>query len=121
TLGLNASAGVNTNATAPAEASANVNGCLDIGAGLDVNAGADASFFGFFDKNTKVNLFTKKFDLYNKCFGTSTKREISQSRISRRRAPLRMLKRDLTCPTFSADIVSVIDEVVSAADIKALP
>uniref|UniRef100_A0A0W0EY55 DUF7223 domain-containing protein n=1 Tax=Moniliophthora roreri TaxID=221103 RepID=A0A0W0EY55_MONRR len=121
TLSLEASASVSTNITTPVETQASVNGCLDVGTGIDVNAGADASFFGLFDKNTKVNLFTKKFDLFKKCLGTSTKREISQPRISRRRAPLRMLKRDLTCPTFATDIVSVVDEEVSAADIKALP
>jgi hypothetical protein len=39
-------------------------GCIEIGAGLDVNAGADASFFGLFDQGTKVNLFTKKFQIF---------------------------------------------------------
>ncbi|ESK93406.1 hypothetical protein Moror_1817 [Moniliophthora roreri MCA 2997] len=121
TLSLNASASVSTNITTPVETQANVTGCLDVGTGLDVNAGADASFFKIFDKNTKVNLFTKKFDLFNKCVGTNTKREVSQLHVSRRRAPLRMLKRDLTCPTFATDIVSVVDEAISAADIKALP
>uniref|UniRef100_A0A0W0EY52 DUF7223 domain-containing protein n=1 Tax=Moniliophthora roreri TaxID=221103 RepID=A0A0W0EY52_MONRR len=121
TLSLNASASVSTNITTPVETQANVTGCLDVGTGLDVNAGADASFFKIFDKNTKVNLFTKKFDLFNKCLGTNTKREVSQLHVSRRRAPLRMLKRDLTCPTFATDIVSVVDEAISTADIKALP
>jgi hypothetical protein len=50
--------------TATTNTSASFGGCVDVSAGLDVNAGADASFFGLFDAQTKVNLFTKKFDLF---------------------------------------------------------
>lgn len=39
-------------------------GCIEIGAGLDVNAGADADFFGLFNPSTKVNLFSKKFQIF---------------------------------------------------------
>lgn len=44
-----------------------INGCIDVDAGLDVYAGADASFFGLFDKSTKVTLFTRDWDLYTVC------------------------------------------------------
>lgn len=39
-------------------------GCIEVGAGLDVNAGADADFFGLFNPSTKVNLFSKKFQIF---------------------------------------------------------
>ncbi|KAK7049915.1 hypothetical protein VNI00_005345 [Paramarasmius palmivorus] len=122
TLSLEASASVSTNITTPVETKASVKGCVDVGTGLDVNAGADASFFGLFDKNSKVNLFTKKFDLFNKCLGSGTnaRRELPRTSISRR-SPLRMQRRELTCPTFgAADIISAIDEDVPAADIREL-
>ncbi|PPR03912.1 hypothetical protein CVT24_008115, partial [Panaeolus cyanescens] len=50
-------------------------GCFTIDAGLSVNAGANANFFGLFDKNTKVQLFNKEFELFKKCFGDKAKRD----------------------------------------------
>ncbi|KAF8154920.1 hypothetical protein B0H34DRAFT_783905 [Crassisporium funariophilum] len=70
-------------------------GCFEIDAGLDVNAGADADFFGLFNAGTKVELFSKKFDLFKvsfsshprlitsgKCFGSQagTRRSVIPSR-----------------------------------------
>lgn len=62
-LNLNAGAGAAIDGTK----SAGVDGCVDVGTGLAVQAGADASFFGLFDTNTKVDLFKKDFELFKVC------------------------------------------------------
>ncbi|KAG9224484.1 hypothetical protein CCMSSC00406_0007677 [Pleurotus cornucopiae] len=93
-------------------ASAGVEGCVDITAGLSVDAGVDANFFGLFDPTTKLNLFSKQFELFSKCFGAATKREYSE-------VPQYLHKRALTCTRTSdpASIVSVVKEI--AVQIKA--
>lgn len=65
-----ASAGASTKSGKAASASAQ--GCVDLSSGLDVNAGAQGSFFGLFDKSTQVTLFSKDFELFQKCFNAST-------------------------------------------------
>ncbi|KAK7052598.1 hypothetical protein R3P38DRAFT_3172892 [Favolaschia claudopus] len=117
TLTLDASAEAGVSTTDGAAASGQVNGCIDVGAGLDVNAGATADFFGLFDKSTKINLFTKKFDLFKKCLGTKTKRDDVvfpriESSLTRRA--------DLGCPAAIANLVKAIDEPVAASSITAL-
>ncbi|KAJ8693171.1 hypothetical protein PTI98_010412 [Pleurotus ostreatus] len=93
-------------------ASARIEGCVDINAGLSVDAGVDANFFGLFDPTTKLNIFSKRFELFSKCFGAATKREFSE-------VPKYLHKRALTCTRTSdpASIVSVVKEI--AAQIKA--
>ncbi|KAF4571662.1 hypothetical protein EYR36_009005 [Pleurotus pulmonarius] len=93
-------------------ASASIEGCVDINAGLSVDAGVDANFFGLFDPTTKLNIFSKRFELFSKCFGAATKREYSE-------VPEYLHKRALTCTRTSdpASIVSVVKEI--AAQIKA--
>ncbi|KAJ6608508.1 hypothetical protein B0H10DRAFT_2226802 [Mycena sp. CBHHK59/15] len=49
--------------SATTAADASFGGSFVISAGLDVNAGATGSFFGLFDKSTKVSLFKKDFEL----------------------------------------------------------
>ncbi|KAL0576061.1 hypothetical protein V5O48_005919 [Marasmius crinis-equi] len=121
TLSLDAGATASTNGTK----STTVNGCFDVGAGFDVNAGADASFFGLFDKNTQVNLFTKKFDLFKKCL-PGAKRELPRrhwhsQRMTRRSAFLLNKRAGLTCTVGSlSDLVSIADEALPAAQIKAV-
>ncbi|KAH8800124.1 hypothetical protein DL96DRAFT_1564419 [Flagelloscypha sp. PMI_526] len=56
-----------------ATASASFGGCFDVFAQLDVNAGVEGSLFGLFDATQDVNLFTKKFDLFKKCFGNQAR------------------------------------------------
>ncbi|KAK1226351.1 hypothetical protein PQX77_010678 [Marasmius sp. AFHP31] len=118
---------LDANATASTDGSksGDVNGCIDVGSGFDVNAGADASFFGLFDKSTKVNLFTKKFELFKKCLPGSTQKRYLPSRqpqrMSRRSAFLLNKRVDLTCPTVSlGDVISIVDEALPAAGIKAV-
>ncbi|EDR09994.1 uncharacterized protein LACBIDRAFT_317836 [Laccaria bicolor S238N-H82] len=48
------------------------NGCFGIGAGFNVNAGASAALFGIFNPKVKLPLLSKNFDVFKKCFGTST-------------------------------------------------
>ncbi|KAF7303590.1 hypothetical protein MIND_00588300 [Mycena indigotica] len=116
---------------------AQLDGCVDIGAGLAIDAGADGQFFDIFDFAPKVNLFTKNFDFFKKCFGVqanSTKREaelpsisdfghyeMSRSRVRRRDLATRALT--LTCPpSSSADstskLVSVANSVIGSSSIK---
>ncbi|KAG7095281.1 hypothetical protein E1B28_006053 [Marasmius oreades] len=123
TLSLDAVAAASTDGTQ----STSVNGCIDVASGFDVNAGADASFFDLFDSNTKVNLFTKKFQLFKKCLpGSETKASLTrrvQRRMSRRSAFLAKLDKraSLTCPGVSFEnIVSVVDEALPATQIEAL-
>ncbi|RDB30203.1 hypothetical protein Hypma_010439 [Hypsizygus marmoreus] len=108
-LTLNAAANTGTGGT-----SASVDGCVDADAGLNVHAGADGSFFGLFDKSTAVTLFSKQFDIYQKCFSAAKRDSIvSISRASRtsraiemktRRSELALLPRgfSLACPAVSA-------------------
>lgn len=56
--------GVDTGLVATKDINGNFGGCIEIGAGLDVNAGADANFFGLFDQNTKIPLFSKEFQIF---------------------------------------------------------
>ncbi|THU98958.1 hypothetical protein K435DRAFT_795246 [Dendrothele bispora CBS 962.96] len=49
--------------------SGNFGGCFEILAGLDVNAGAEGNLFDIFDDSTQVTLFSKEFQLFQKCFG----------------------------------------------------
>jgi hypothetical protein len=122
------------------EGSASFSGCVDIGTGLDVNAGASGDFFGLFNKDTTVTLFSKNFELFNKCFGGSVARRSLPPAISSRsfargysrfatRAPRwetpeivgRAAVLDLLCPAGSTPAAeTVADLTVAAADIKQL-
>ncbi|KAH9475749.1 hypothetical protein JR316_0011308 [Psilocybe cubensis] len=110
-------------------------GCFDIEAALDVSAGADGSFFGLFDKSTKVDLFNKKFEILKKCFGSggdaarrdlasvSALRSRSASRLFFSRDNLAVKARDsgLTCsPVADAQQQDIADQTVAASDIKQL-
>ncbi|KAF8066939.1 hypothetical protein FPV67DRAFT_1417007 [Lyophyllum atratum] len=93
------------------DASASFGGCFRIGAGLDVNAGADASFFGLFDQNTKVSLFSKKFEIFKKCFGNAKRSLPLPTKLTRGPAQ----KRALICSAADAGAaVSVADQIVQA-------
>ncbi|KAJ7929627.1 hypothetical protein B0H13DRAFT_1964126 [Mycena leptocephala] len=119
TMSLEAAATAGVSTTDPASASGSVNGCVDIGAGIDVNVGASADFFGLFDPSTKVNVFTKKFDLFKKCLGTgATRRNVAREIITIESSLTR--RADLGCPAALAKLVSAVDEPVVASSIKAL-
>ncbi|KAL5478586.1 hypothetical protein ACEPAI_2770 [Sanghuangporus weigelae] len=78
-LGLAAGASASVDSTGATSASAQVGGCVDINGGVSVNAGSDASFFGLFDANTEIALFSKDFDFFKKCFEESTSDSSSAS------------------------------------------
>jgi hypothetical protein len=56
----------NADENTPSQSSGNASfsGCFEIDGALDVNAGATGSFFDLFDANTKVNLFSKDFEIF---------------------------------------------------------
>lgn len=94
-------------------------GCFEVKAGLDVTAGADSGFFGLFDGNTQVSLFSKSFELFKKCFGSQASRR--STRVSRLEQGSETLNRraGLACPgTNIGAPVSVTSQQVSAANIK---
>lgn len=47
--------------------STSVDGCIGSGVAINVNAGVQGSFFSLFDQSTKVNLFTKDFEISKVC------------------------------------------------------
>ncbi|KAF7297644.1 hypothetical protein MKEN_01387500 [Mycena kentingensis (nom. inval.)] len=126
-LNLDASATMTLSLDAQADASAStdgnsadasVKGCIDVGAELAVNAGADASFFGLFDPSTSINLFDKKFNLFNKCAGASTRRDVDAFLIARRAETTLMRRVDLGCPAAIGNLVKAFDDPVVASSIK---
>ncbi|KAJ6480354.1 hypothetical protein C8R45DRAFT_351910 [Mycena sanguinolenta] len=115
TLSLDASADAGVSTDSGSSASGTVNGCVDIGAGLDVNAGASADFFGLFDSSTKETLFSKQFDLFQTCLGSgSSRREVSKRQVLQSGLTRRA---DLGCPSALANLVSAVDQTVSASSI----
>ncbi|KJA17632.1 hypothetical protein HYPSUDRAFT_205982 [Hypholoma sublateritium FD-334 SS-4] len=118
-----------TNSTSvPVSASANgtFSGCFEIDGGLDVNAGATGSFFGIFNKSTQVELFSKEFQIFKKCFASSAT-TVKRSIVPRRSTLLRNTraakrttpeKRAFTLQCSSVDssaLQSLIDTTVSAS------
>ncbi|KAJ3506385.1 hypothetical protein NLJ89_g6898 [Agrocybe chaxingu] len=116
-------------------ASTSFGGCFEIGAGLDVNVGANADFFGLFNPETSISLFTQRFELFKRCFGdsVSTKREVPSlpyhrrsfsrfgARAPRSVTPVPVFKRgvlDLLCPANLPAAVSVTEDTITAAEIK---
>ncbi|KAG6820027.1 hypothetical protein H0H93_006365 [Arthromyces matolae] len=111
-----ASTSAKTNALdVSSDSNASFGGCFRINAGLDVNAGADGDFFGLFDQNTKVSLFSKQFEILKKCFGNQKRSlddlpSLMTSSFKKRAG--------LTCPTSgSSSPVSVADQLVQAGTI----
>lgn len=101
TLNAKAEASVALTDVTTTSASAGVDGCVDVGTGFDVNAGADGSFFGIFDKNTKVNLFSKKFDLFkvSSCAYLSAWMSKLMRNESRNASVLRLLEESSRAPS----------------------
>ncbi|KAJ7058970.1 hypothetical protein C8F01DRAFT_1147659 [Mycena amicta] len=120
--------------------SAELDGCVDIGAGLSINAGSQGDLFDLFEFAPQVNLFTKNFDFFKKCFGaqantTSTKRELELQpmslaefqhyEVSRggeaiRRRDMEKRASTLSCPTSGSTIslVSVANSIIGSSSIK---
>ncbi|KDQ51373.1 hypothetical protein JAAARDRAFT_41224 [Jaapia argillacea MUCL 33604] len=99
-----------------------VNGCVDVQSALNVNAGAQGTFLGLFDASTQVPLFSKTFDIFKKCFGTSSsvtipRRSVGEQRrvIRSRHARLASKRAGLTCSVGIAGPVSLANEVLNSA------
>ncbi|KAG6907149.1 hypothetical protein DXG01_010326 [Tephrocybe rancida] len=78
TMTLNAAASASvgvetTNKAVTKGASASVDGCISASTAFNVNAGAKGSFFGIFDKGTKVLLFGKDSELFKVCLFRKTR------------------------------------------------
>ncbi|KAJ7495528.1 hypothetical protein FB451DRAFT_1077168 [Mycena latifolia] len=97
----------------------------DDGSDSDVDTGATGSFFGLFDKSTKVSLFKKDFELLSKTFGDNsdgTSDGGSDARRSlfrlARRVPraqrLALQRRGFSCLSSESEPVSLADESVPA-------
>ncbi|KAI8969672.1 hypothetical protein BD414DRAFT_428107 [Trametes punicea] len=122
-LNLDADAALDLSLTAAAEASTSTSGndagtdfggCVDITSGLNVNAGANADFFTIFKKDTSVSLFQKTFDLFKKCFGSSSARRAYTGRAIH----AKLLARDggISCPSSPLGAAeSVVNETVSGS------
>ncbi|KAF9474083.1 hypothetical protein BDN70DRAFT_340803 [Pholiota conissans] len=113
------------------QTSASFGGCLEVDATLDVNAGASGSFFGLFDKSTKVDLFNKKFEVLKKCFGSeAAKRSLPRRRLLSilphgRATSISLPQRRafaLQCPSTSENTgeaqQNLVDETVAASSIQ---
>ncbi|KAJ7479731.1 hypothetical protein FB451DRAFT_1086295 [Mycena latifolia] len=76
-------------------------GCVQVQGGIDVNAGAQGEFFHLFDDLVSVLLFSKKFEIFKKCFGDGTTTAPAATRRRMRRVSRweRLQSRGLfTCP-----------------------
>ncbi|KAJ7174894.1 hypothetical protein C8R46DRAFT_1347894 [Mycena filopes] len=112
--------GAATNSTdaavaARADTSTSFGGCVQVNGNIAVNAGAKGDFFGLFDKDAQVSLFSKEFQIFKKCFGdgaTATRRRM------RRMSARLLLARDFTCPAAdAAKPASITDGTVASSSI----
>ncbi|PIL27871.1 hypothetical protein GSI_09993 [Ganoderma sinense ZZ0214-1] len=65
-----------TNGTSAEATGTGASGCVDISTGLAVDAGADVDLI-IFKAGDDVTLFSKKFELFSKCFGVGNERRDS--------------------------------------------
>ncbi|KAI0364910.1 hypothetical protein BV20DRAFT_973864 [Pilatotrama ljubarskyi] len=124
-LDLDSDAALDLSLTAAAEASTSTKGndagtafggCVDITSGLAVTAGADADFFSLFKKGTSVTLFQHTFDLFKKCFGSTSARRAYTGRAAR----AALLARDdgVACPSsLLGSVASVVEEKVAGSSL----
>ncbi|EJD50572.1 hypothetical protein AURDEDRAFT_112184 [Auricularia subglabra TFB-10046 SS5] len=85
---------------AETKAEAEASGCAKLDGGIDIYAGAQGSIAGIFDKDAKFDIYKTELNVFDKCFGASTK---PQARLRTRSLPpaLPVGKRDLVCPDLS--------------------
>ncbi|KAH9855724.1 hypothetical protein C2E23DRAFT_723644 [Lenzites betulinus] len=113
-LSLTGGAQVTVTTADGTDADAELEGCVDVTSSLNVNIGADADFFSLFQKGASVNLFSKTFDLFKKCFGATTARRSYTGRAAR----AALLARDdpIICPTDPlASVVSIVKSLIPAS------
>ena len=76
-----------TNGTS-SSGSGDVAGCVDIITGLGINIGADADLFDVFTPNVTFPIFSGSWDLFQKCWATSSDSTASRKRMTTRRRGL---------------------------------
>ncbi|KAK7457182.1 hypothetical protein VKT23_010481 [Stygiomarasmius scandens] len=103
-----------SNSTETDDGSGSFGGCFEILAGLDVNAGAEGSLFDIFDDSTQVTLFSKEFQLFQKCFGDQANN--NQRRALSRSSPLTRRAKKAADSKGDAEDASAADDNNSADD-----
>ncbi|KAH7101998.1 hypothetical protein BKA62DRAFT_770217 [Auriculariales sp. MPI-PUGE-AT-0066] len=79
-LNVDGSLGLNANATASAVAASgkpvdtSVNACVSLDAAVAVTAGAEGGLPGIFEDKVDFNIFSKEFNLFQRCIGDVAKR-----------------------------------------------
>ncbi|KAJ6492277.1 hypothetical protein C8R45DRAFT_990818 [Mycena sanguinolenta] len=118
-----ASQDATTTATATASkrdnttASTSFGGCVQVNGGLAVNAGAEGDFFGLFKDTAQVSLFSKNFQIFQKCFGDATAVPPTRRRQRMRRVSLSR-RGAFSCPAAGAATPEPItDGTVSGSSI----
>ncbi|KAJ7112068.1 hypothetical protein C8R43DRAFT_1159303 [Mycena crocata] len=97
------------------DVSTSFGGCVNVNGGIDVDAGATGDFFGLFDGTKSVNLFSKKFKIFEKCFGDKANATGAETRRSMRRVSRR---NPFSCPAPGlSPPAAIADETVSASKI----
>ncbi|KAK0472756.1 hypothetical protein IW261DRAFT_1343360 [Armillaria novae-zelandiae] len=103
-------------ANSSTDASSSLGGCFSVNAGLDVNVGAEGSFFDIFDQNVSETLFSKDFELFQKCFGSTANKTTRRSVWRRQEQLAQRSVLDLFCPAIDlTQAVSVVDKEINAA------
>lgn len=101
------------------DTSSSLGGCFSVNAGLDVNVGAEGSFFDIFDKSVSETLFSKDFQLFQKCFGSTANNTARRSTWRRQERLAHRSVLDLLCPAIDlAQAVLVVDKDIDAASIQ---
>jgi hypothetical protein len=96
-------------------ATADLEGCIDLSGQVAVNIGAEGKIPNIYEAEAKLNIYTFKHRIFNKCFGGPTKRsEIPVWRAHPRSfAPHALEKRQLPlCEVNGQNLLDLIDQVV---------
>lgn len=88
------------NALASRDGSGSISGCAKLDGGIDVYAGAEGSIKPIFDKNISFDIFKTNINIFNTCFGKSSKKRFVKEtvRAVRRAEKSSLARRDFVCP-----------------------
>ncbi|KAJ7069112.1 hypothetical protein C8F01DRAFT_1047778 [Mycena amicta] len=120
-LSVEASASASTSTSGSNSTSGSVDGCVDISAGLSVDVGADGSLFGLLSGSATYPLYSGEWELYQKCFSASSKREPGTAAAPADSNSLVVTGKrasGLSCPMTSTagKLVEIIEEIVAAVE-----
>ncbi|KAJ7437978.1 hypothetical protein B0H11DRAFT_1753194 [Mycena galericulata] len=97
-------------------------GCVNVNGGINVNAGVDGDFFDLFDKTASVSLFSKDFQIFQKCFGDQAAGATAATTTRRSTPRLTRLTRfrrlALSCPAAGAaePVTAIPKQTVKSAE-----